>query len=130
MQFVWFLFVSGYYSRVAFIKLRKEDEIHCLQEGRVAADVRESIQRDTATLITAMDTELEELDPFISSCYCKLVPLTFEFTVHGLLSECLASWANSSCQSVVSDFINPQQCEPSWQQCSSCQPQATLALHV
>jgi len=29
----------------------------------VAADARESIRRDTATLATAMDTELEESDP-------------------------------------------------------------------
>jgi len=79
----------------------------------VAADASESMRRETATLATAMDTELEESDPFMSSCYCKLVPLTFESTAHGLPSECLASWTNSSCQSIVSDFINPQQCEPS-----------------
>jgi len=30
----------------------------------VAADARESIRRDTATLATAKDTELEESDPF------------------------------------------------------------------
>ena len=30
----------------------------------MAADARESIRRDTATLDTATDTELEELDPF------------------------------------------------------------------
>ena len=59
-----FLFESGHYSRVAFIKLRTEDEIHCLKEGGVAADARESIRRDNATLATAMDTELEEPDPF------------------------------------------------------------------
>ena len=40
------------------------EEIHCLKEGGVAADARESIQRDTATLTTAMDTELVESDPF------------------------------------------------------------------
>jgi len=28
------------------------------------ADARESIQRDTTTLATVMDTELEESDPF------------------------------------------------------------------
>ena len=116
------------------IKLGMDDEeIHCLKEGGVTA--RESTRRDTATLATATDTELEESDPFVSSCYCKLVPLTSEFTAHGLPSECLASWTSSSCQSVVSDFINPQQCEPSWKQCSSCHPQAnpvvnTLALYV
>jgi len=73
----------------------------------VAADASESIRRDTATLATVMDTELEESDPFISSCYCKLVLLTSEFTALGLPSECLANWTNSSCQSVVSGFINP-----------------------
>jgi len=30
----------------------------------VAADARESIRRDTATLATAMNTQLEESDPF------------------------------------------------------------------
>ena len=40
----------------------KDEEIHCLQEGRVAAGARESIRRDTATLATAMNTELEESD--------------------------------------------------------------------
>ena len=34
-------------------------------EGRVAADTRESTPRDTATLATVMDTELEESDPFV-----------------------------------------------------------------
>ena len=82
--------------------------IHCLKEGGVAADTRESIRRDTAMLATAMDTELEESDPFLSSCYCKFVLLTSEFTPHGLPSECLASWTNSSCQSVVSDFMNTE----------------------
>ena len=33
-------------------------------KGGVASDARESIWRDTATLATAMDTELEESDPF------------------------------------------------------------------
>ena len=42
----------------------EDEEIHCLKEGGVAADARESIRRDTATLATAMDTELEESDPF------------------------------------------------------------------
>jgi len=42
----------------------EDEEIHCLKEDGVAADTRESIQRDTATLATATDTELEELDPF------------------------------------------------------------------
>ena len=34
------------------------------RRGGVTADARESIQRDTATLATEMDTELEESDPF------------------------------------------------------------------
>jgi len=56
------LFESGYYLRTAFIKLGTEDEeIHCLKEGRVAADTRESTQGDTATLATVPDTELEEI---------------------------------------------------------------------
>jgi len=38
-------------------------EINGLKEGGVAADTRESIRRDTATLATATDTELEESDP-------------------------------------------------------------------
>ena len=63
-NFVRLLFKSGYDSRVAFIKLGTEDEeIHCLKEGGVAAHTRESIQRDTVTLATTMDTELEESDP-------------------------------------------------------------------
>ena len=41
-----------------------DEEIHCLKEGGVAADTRESIRRDTTTLATATDTELEESDPF------------------------------------------------------------------
>ena len=62
---MWLLFESGYYSGAAFIKLGTEDEeIHCLKEGGVAADARESIQRDTATLASVTDTELEESDPF------------------------------------------------------------------
>ena len=64
-NFVQLLLKSGYYSRVAFIKLGMEDgEIHCLKEGGVAADARESIRTDTATLATVTDTELEESDPF------------------------------------------------------------------
>ena len=39
----------------------EDEEIHCLKEGGVAADARESIRRDTAT---ATDTELKESDPF------------------------------------------------------------------
>jgi len=42
----------------------EDEEIHCLQQGGVAADATESIRRDTAMLATAMDTELEESDPF------------------------------------------------------------------
>ena len=42
----------------------EDEEIHCLKEGGVAADARESIRRDTATLATATDTKLEESDPF------------------------------------------------------------------
>ena len=34
-------------------------------EGGVAADTRESTPRDTATLATVMDTELEVPDPFV-----------------------------------------------------------------
>jgi len=38
------LFESGYYSRAVLIKLGTEDEeIHCLKQGDVAADARESI---------------------------------------------------------------------------------------
>ena len=59
------LFESSYYLRAVFIKLGTEDEeIHCLKEGGVAADTRESTRRDTATLATAADTELEKSDPF------------------------------------------------------------------
>ena len=39
-------------------------EIHCLKEGGVAADARESIWSDTTALATAMDSELDESDPF------------------------------------------------------------------
>jgi len=63
------------YSRVATIREwhllnfvnadgMEDKEIHCLKRGGVAADTRESIQRDTTTLTTATDTELEESDPF------------------------------------------------------------------
>jgi len=53
-------------SRAAFNKIGTEgEEIHCLKEGGLVADVsRESIWRDTAMLATAMDTKLKELDPF------------------------------------------------------------------
>ena len=51
----------------------EDEEIHSFKEGGVATDTRESIQRETATLTTVMDAELEESDPFVSSCYCKLV---------------------------------------------------------
>ena len=62
-NFVQLLFESGYYSRVMLIKLGTEDEeVHCLKQGGVAADARESIQRDTATLATVTDTEFEESD--------------------------------------------------------------------
>jgi len=37
---MWLLFESGYHLRVAFIKLRMEDEIYCLKEGGVAGDTR------------------------------------------------------------------------------------------
>ena len=57
--------LCDFYWRAAFIKLGTEDEeIHCLKEGGVAADARESIQRDTAMLATATYTELKESDPF------------------------------------------------------------------
>ena len=50
---------------MAFIKLGMEDEeIHCLREGGVAADTRESIRRGTAMLATTTDTKLKESDPF------------------------------------------------------------------
>ena len=56
-QFAWLLFASSYYLRAALIKLGTEDEeIHCLKEGGVAADTRESTPRDTATLATVTDT--------------------------------------------------------------------------
>ena len=52
---------------ICSIRLGTEgEEIHCLKEGGVAADARESIQRDTATFTTAMDTKLEDSDPFIN----------------------------------------------------------------
>ena len=51
----------GFYSRAAFIKLEMEDEIHYLEEG--AADARESIWRDAATLATVADAKLKESDP-------------------------------------------------------------------
>ena len=61
---MWLLFESGYYLRVAFIKLGTEDEeIHCLKERGVAADARELTPRDTATLATVTDTELKESGP-------------------------------------------------------------------
>jgi len=57
--------LCGLYSRAASIKLEMEDkEIHCLKEGGVAADARESIQRGAATLATAMNTKLDESVPF------------------------------------------------------------------
>jgi len=63
-QFVRLLFETSYYSRAAFIKLRMEnEEIHCLKEGGVAADARESTRRDTAMLATVTDAELEESRP-------------------------------------------------------------------
>ena len=43
---------------------REDKEIHRLKRGGVAADTRESIRRDTTTLATATDAELEESDPF------------------------------------------------------------------
>ena len=56
--------MSGYYSRAVFIKIWTEnEEIPCLKEGGVAADARESIRRDTATLAPVMDTELEDFRP-------------------------------------------------------------------
>ena len=69
--------LCGFYSRAAFIKLSGIGKIFCKckgfeksqfykinRKGGVAADARESIRRDTATLATATDTELEESDPF------------------------------------------------------------------
>ena len=63
------------YSRVATIREwcllnsvntdgTEDKEIHRFKRGGVAADTRESIRRDTTMLATAMDTELEESDPF------------------------------------------------------------------
>ena len=44
----------------------EDEEIHCLKEGGVAADARESIQGDTAMLATATATELRnQLGPFV-----------------------------------------------------------------
>ena len=40
-----------------------EDEVH-LKEGGVATDTRESIEGNSAMLITAMDTKVKESDPF------------------------------------------------------------------
>ena len=42
---------------------RRREEIHCLKEDEVAADARDSIRRDTASLDTA-GTDTEDLDPF------------------------------------------------------------------
>jgi len=54
---VWLLIKSDYCSRAVFIKLGTGDEeIHCLKQGGVAADARESIQRDTAMLATSTNT--------------------------------------------------------------------------
>ena len=56
-----------------FYKINKElrcgdlvlmQTLQLLEEGGVAADARESIRRDTTTLATATDSELEESDPF------------------------------------------------------------------
>ena len=71
-NFVWLLFESSYYLRAVFKLGMEDEEIHCLKEGGVGADTRESTQRDTATLATATlatatDTELEESRPF---CRC------------------------------------------------------------
>ena len=41
----------------------EDDEIHCLKEGGVAADARETIRTETATLADTAD-ESEESDPF------------------------------------------------------------------
>jgi len=51
------------HSRAVFIKIWTENEIPCPKEGGVAADARESIRRDTATLAPVMDTKLEESHP-------------------------------------------------------------------
>jgi len=59
MQFVRLLFESSYYSRVAFIKLGTEDEIHLLQMPG-----RQSKETLLCMLATAIDTKLEESDPF------------------------------------------------------------------
>ena len=48
----------------------EDEEIHCFKEGGVAADARESIQRDTITLATGMDSKLKESNPF--TCYISV----------------------------------------------------------
>jgi len=63
-NFVRLLFKSGYYSRAAFKLETEDEEIHCLKQGAVAADARESVRRDAAMLTTVTDTKLEESDPF------------------------------------------------------------------
>ena len=40
-----------------------DEEIHCLKQGGVATDARESIRRDTATFATVTDTKLKESYP-------------------------------------------------------------------
>jgi len=60
------------FESVFIILWTEDEEIHSFKEGGVATDTRESIERETATLTTVMDGELEESDPFVSSCYCKL----------------------------------------------------------
>ena len=45
----------------------EDDEIHCLKEGGVAADARETVKRETATLTLlplAALPEADDLDPF------------------------------------------------------------------
>ena len=45
----------------------EDDEIHCLKEGGVADDARETVKRDTATLTSlwlAAPLEADDVDPF------------------------------------------------------------------
>ena len=57
------------FEKSQFYKFNKElwcknEEINCLKEGGMAAEARESIQRDTTTLATATDSEVKESDHF------------------------------------------------------------------
>ena len=69
----------------------EDKEIHRLKRGGVAADTRESIRRDTTMLATAMDTELEESDPFadVEEDKDELEEKEFvHYTLHRLMRTC------------------------------------------